>query len=251
MESIPRGLIEDCLYNWLGYGNPNGKFWFVGFEESLNLARCTNVHSREEYFQLRSEFDVTEDLEEVYHKKLGRHLSTFDRDTAWHKIARFLIAWEGREPDLNMIQDYVVGFDAKIGRGDSNNLTVETFPLIKARNSDIGMYGSIWESNQQYHDEVLPRRIDLMVETLEANSGVDWIYIYGLSNPVPDRLLQRFPRDEIGTWPSGMRTSDPQVYQLHLNEARTVNLIHGPFFKRGMTNDAIENLAIELRSEFE
>ena len=251
MANVSRTTIENCLYNWLGYGNPNGKFWFVGIEESLNLKKCSEIHTEKEYFQIRSEFDLAMDLEETHHELLGRPLSTFNRDTAWHKSARFLLAWEGHDPNLSQIGRYVDGPQARLGRDGSHNFALETFPLIKASSSSIGRYGDIWDSVEEYHEEVLPGRMDLIANTLEANPNVEWIYVYGLSNPCADELLSRFPNSFIDSWPSGMKTRNPRVYELEIDSERVVHLIHGPFFKRGMTNRAIKTLAQDLQSQFD
>ena len=32
-DSSIEKLVPSCLYNWLGYGNPNGQVWFIGTEE--------------------------------------------------------------------------------------------------------------------------------------------------------------------------------------------------------------------------
>jgi hypothetical protein len=253
MTDVSRATIENCLYNWLGYGNPNGKFWFVGIEESLNLRKCTNVDTVRDYFQIRSEFDLAMDLEETHHELLGRPLSTFNRDTAWHKSARFLLAWEGHDPDLNQIGRYVDGPQAKLGRDGSHNFALETFPLIKASSSSVGRYGDIWDSVDEYHEEVLPGRMDLMVNTLETNPNVEWIYVYGLSqsNPSGEKLLERFPSSFVGEWKSGTPARNPRVYELEITDDRIVRLIHGPFPKQGMSNKATKTLAQDLQAQFD
>ena len=257
MTTVSRTTIENCLYNWLGYGNPNGKFWFVGIEESLNHKKCSNIDGIQEYFQIRSDFDLAMDLEETHHELLGRPLSTFNRDTTWHKSARFLLAWEGHDPDLDQIGKYVAGPQAKLGRDGSHNFSLETFPLIKPSSASLGRYGEIWNSVEEYHEEVLPDRMDLIVNTLEANPNVEWIYVYGLSksnpqsNPCADKLLERFPNSCIDSWSSGTNAQNPRVYELEITDDRIVRLIHGPFPKRSMTNKATKTLAQDLQAQFD
>ena len=85
---------------------------------------------------------------------------------------------------------------------------------------------------------MLPGRVQLLTEVLEENSSVEWIISYGVtvSNPCAKELRFRYPNELVESW-SGEDYGIPYtLYKLTLNEDRTVNLLHTPFFGMGQTS---------------
>ena len=59
-------LVRSCLYNWLGYGNPNGVVWFVGTEEGGAEIWRIPTQTLEQSLMKRSTFSLAMDFREVW-----------------------------------------------------------------------------------------------------------------------------------------------------------------------------------------
>ena len=66
-------LINQCLYNWLGYGNLNGDLWFIGIEEGgaeIWRDRIATL-SIEDSLRERSRFHLSCSFSEVWEDVYG------------------------------------------------------------------------------------------------------------------------------------------------------------------------------------
>lgn len=244
MSGLPENLVRDCLYNWLGYGNPNAKYWFIGIEESLyRWEGFDNVADVEDFLQVRQEFDITEDFREAWIEKHGFDLGRWSGTSTWLYQAVFLLALQDESfihaSDKGRQARTFVFEEMQLGRTQGDSLTGEIFPLPKSR-GEIAPYDHIWSSESDYQQEVLPGRIQLLTDVLEESPGVDWIISYGVtdSNPCGKELRFRYANEKVGSWSDSDRSMPYTLYRLKLNEDRTVNLLHTPFFGMGQTSYA-------------
>jgi hypothetical protein len=242
MSGLPEDLVRDCLYNWLGYGNPNAKYWFIGIEESLyRWEGFDNVADVGDFLEIRREFDVTEDFKEAWEHKHGFNLDQWSGISTWLFQAVFLMAVK----DESLVHSSDIGDQAReyvfeekqLGREGGDSLTGEIFPLPKGR-AEIEPYDHIWSSESEYQQEVLPGRVQLLTEVLEENPGVEWIISYGItdSNPCAKELRYQYPNERIEAWSGSDHSIPYTLYQLTVNEHRKVNLLHTPFFGMGQTS---------------
>lgn len=239
---LPEDLVRNCLYNWLGYGNPNAKYWFIGIEESLyRWEGFDNVDDVEDFLEISREFDATEDFREAWEDKHGFQLEKWSGISTWLYQAVFLLALQDESfidsSDMGKQARKFVFEEKKLGRAEGNSLTGEIFPLPKGR-GEIEPYSHIWSSESEYQQEVLPGRVKLLTETLEENPGVEWIISYGVtdSNPCVKELRYRYPSEKVGSISDSDHGIPFTLYHLQLNEDRTVNLLHTPFFGMGQTS---------------
>jgi len=238
-------IVREGLYNWLGFGNPNGKYWFIGREESIALSQCSAVDSWMEYFETRNEFPAATDFRSTWEDAFGRPLSTFSSTTTWHYQAAFLLAFRGMNISSSKVKELIFE-DPQFGRMFSNHFTGEFFPCPKSSKDTIEPYGHIWDSPEAYQSEVGPGRIERFCELLERNPDVDWIISY--SPTLVSTLCEEYPTTAIDVWED--LAMDPFVlYQLAVGPERTVNLLETPFLGYGRVGyDAIEQVVKELRS---
>lgn len=245
MSNVSKSLVQDCLYNWLGYGNPNGKYWFFGFEESeYPRSWFENAETLEDELRLRSEFDLVTDFQHTWEDVFGKPLDSFSRSFTWNYQAAFLLGAEDEPVSSHKTKKFVFQ-DAKLGRSNGNNLSAELLPLPKSDVNGTGPYSHIWSSSQEYMRDVIPGRIDLITSTLEANQNVEWVVVYGQNNRTAQLLRSEYENKEKESW-QGLEHSRPFTrYNLFTGGNRTINLIHAPFFGQGRTS--YENVADAAR----
>lgn len=242
MDRPSEAAVRDSLYNWLGFGNPNGKYWFIGREESITLSKCGNVDSWEEYFQKRAEFDLTTDLRETWEETFGRQLTTFGT-TTWHYQIAFLLAFHGRTISSARIKN-ILANDPQFARPFSNHFSGEFFPCPKSSKDTIAPYGHIWDSVQDYHEDIADNRLEMFSNALQRNRDVDWIITY--SPGFATHLRAEHAIEERHRWED--LAMDPIVLsEIQLESNRTVNLVETPFLGYGRIGyDAIETVVEEL-----
>lgn len=133
VRDLPEDLVRDCLYNWLGYGNPNATYWFIGIEESLyRWEGFENVADVRDFLQIRREFDVTEDFKYVWEEKHGFNLDAWSGISTWLFQAIFLMAAKDEflvgASDLGARAREFLFEEKKLGREGGKSLTGEMFP---------------------------------------------------------------------------------------------------------------------------
>ncbi|WNF21320.1 hypothetical protein [Mesobacillus jeotgali] len=171
---MDKSLINQCLYNWLGYGNPNAMTWFVGTEEAGAEFHGNNkTLEHEESMLIRSEFNLAMDFRYVWEELYKLPLEGFKGKRVWHYMAVFLL----NSDNSHEIKNYIFNYK-KLGRTNSNHFLCELLPLPKPSKGRIEPYKHFWRSITDYHDEVLPKRIDLILNTLSSNQKVKLIVCY-------------------------------------------------------------------------
>jgi hypothetical protein len=243
--TVDESVVRDSLYNWLGFGDPNGKYWFIGREESIALSKCTELKTWSDYFEARRVFDTAVDFRYAWEDVFGRPLSTFTNTTTWHYQAAFLLAFHG-SPVRSGTVKRVLFEDPQFCRTLSDHFSGEFFPLPKKSKQTIAPYDHIWSSAEEYRREVASGRTDLLVETLRANSDVDWIISY--SPHCVDALRETFENDAVDAWEAANGTYT--LYDLSVGE-RVIGLLETPFLGYGHVGyGGINSLVSEIRGRY-
>lgn len=135
-EQLPESLVRDNLYNWLGYGNLNGRYWFIDREEYDSIKRCLYLDDLRDYYDVRREFDYAEDFVDIWEQFYGPFIDRGTRSsTTRHYQAAFLltldgISFRGRDPKTGRSKTASYVFDEKrFGRRNGNHFSEEAFPL--------------------------------------------------------------------------------------------------------------------------
>lgn len=242
MDRPAEAVVRDSLYNWLGFGNLNGKYWFIGREESLSLTKCDELDDWTDYFETRAQFPLATDFRQTWEDRFGRRLATFGT-TTWHYQIAFLLALHGREITSSSVKG-IFSTDPRFCRTFSNHFSGEFFPCPKSSKNTIEPYSHIWESVQQYHAEVTEGRLSAFSRALENNRNVDLIITY--SPNFAREIASLYPKTEIDRWDNV--AMDPLVLsQLEIARGREVYLLETPFLGHGRIGyDAIAQVVNEL-----
>lgn len=160
----------DHLLSFIGYGNVNAPFWFLGMEEAgggyENLRR-------------RLLFDEIEDLYQG-HKKLGvlkYHEGSRYIQPTWRGMCVIMLNLMGKE----VTRDEIRRFQAEeLGRAHSNTFLLELMPLPKPSIEAWGYSGFLPQlgSKDDYYQQILPKRIQLL-KTLISEHSPDVVIGYG------------------------------------------------------------------------
>lgn len=126
---------------------------------------------------MRSQFTLTMDFRVVWEDIYDIPLETFKGPCVWRYMAAFLLSLKGEEVNSETVNDFVFG-QKLLGKLDSDHFLCELLPLPKRSKNCIRDYQETWGSISSYHAEVLPRRFQLIRDTLKANVGVQLIVSY-------------------------------------------------------------------------
>lgn len=237
MEKIPERILRDCLYNWLGFGNLDGSLWFIGFEESIALSKCSRVIDWRQYFDLRRGFALSEDFVEVWDDVFGRTVAEGEAglSTRWFSSI-FSLAYEGVSlSDMptakrrDKVREYTY-LDPRSGRLDGDTFIGEVFPLPKSDADSIEPYSHVWPSIDAYRDEVLPQRIEIFQRELERGLGPECVVSYTRPEFFADPILERYDFKKVATWPG---TRDDEKFRGFWLRDPGVLVIDAPFFGKG------------------
>ena len=243
---INESLVRDSLYNWLGYGNLNGKYWFIGREESTTLSECEKLETRSDLLEARRSFGVAVDFRNAWEDAFGRPLSPFTNNPTWRYQVAFLFAFNNTPITTSAITRHLYE-DAEFGRSFSNHFSGEFFPLPKKSKETIKPYDHIWSSPEEYKYEVIPGRTDLLLETLQKNPDVDWLITY--SSDCATALREARPTDAVDTWDAANKGTYT-LYDLYI-EDRVIGLLETPFLGYGHVGyEGIDALVDEIRDRY-
>src|SRR5690606_9963473 len=126
---VSKDLIRSCLYNWLGYGNPNGPIWFVGIEEGGAEIWRWGTQTLSSSLQIRSRFRKAMDFRSVWEDEYGIPLETFRGMTTWHYMACFLLAFRNQPVNTDAVRDFVFHSKQLGRRLDGDHFLCELLPL--------------------------------------------------------------------------------------------------------------------------
>ncbi|MDA1280343.1 MAG: hypothetical protein O3B95_09955 [Chloroflexi bacterium] len=162
----------DKLLSFRGYGNPNGKFWFVGMEEGGS--------SDFEHLRIRAEkFEPVEDLAESHKNFVGHDMARLSTST-WRLMSSIVGRIQGVQNwwDTEFARSYQ---SRCLGRRDGETYLTEILPLPKKRINDWP-YRKLFDSPVDYRNSVLPdRRKVLRFEYQSATPKHKFVFCYGKS----------------------------------------------------------------------
>jgi hypothetical protein len=216
------------LLNFVGYGNPNGRFWFMGMEEgsggSDNLE--PNITARLKFS------DEIMDLQDAHDEQ---HLNWVYWDinkpvkfpSVWVYMARIVRALSQERPqdwwDTEKAKVYI---REKLGRKDSNGNTfiTELLPLPKRKASQ---WPTIYEQSfgfrqrEDYEKQITPHRKE-RIGTLLGNKKPKYLFCYGETHYAHYKDI--FPSEN---W----RTLPETKFEIASNES--TNVVLSPFWGNG------------------
>lgn len=226
-----RQLVEPCLYNWLGYGNTNGKYWFIGTEEGGAEAIGKNkTMTLEASLKKRAKFQLAMDFKSVWEDEYGILIANYKGPTVWRFIAAFMLAFEGVEPAENRAQIRQF-MNQHLGNLQGNHFLCELYPLPKSSKGQICPYEAVWPTLQDYYDEIQSRRFQMITETLAANPNAEYLISY--EKKLSELLLERFKtniRQQV-SWK--VKKQAYRLSRLELPGKREIQFLETPFFGNG------------------
>jgi hypothetical protein len=268
---ISEKLVRSCLYNWLGYGNLNSRIWFIGTEEGGYEIWRAKTKTLEESLALRSKFELSEDLQDIWENKYGIQLNSISKTSTWTFISAFLLGINSEldETDFNN-KDTIskksgdfFRIDKRLGRADSNHFMCELLPLPKKRKGkdSFSPYAHVWKNVKAYHAEILPCRLKSIIDAISNNTNVDLLVSYErtfvdeLLKILPGTLIEGWPdecvwhykrgpvetKPKVGPFmvaknneaPQGKRVEKYKLYSLNLGYNRNILTLSTPFFGQG------------------
>ncbi|VAW31673.1 hypothetical protein MNBD_CHLOROFLEXI01-4505 [hydrothermal vent metagenome] len=121
-------LLDKFCRTFYGFGNYNGRYWFIGMEEAGGESE-TAVANRLAQWQTQG-MPETEDLV-VHATGLGWAGNYFGKrpknQPTWNKLIRIILSAEGNNPvTLNKVKQFQ---RTALGRQESDNCLLELFPL--------------------------------------------------------------------------------------------------------------------------
>lgn len=158
LVSVPDDMFEH-LAAFKGYGNPAGKYWFIGSEEGLEDAGDLNAE-----IERRGYLNEIEDLARAREK---------GGSGAWYNMALIALKIDGCET-WNRPVTYKEQF---LGRTDGDTFLADLFPLPKPKRVDWP-YVSPYADRDAYERALLPRRLAL-IRDLWSQNAPEFVFCYG------------------------------------------------------------------------
>lgn len=177
------------LLSFVGYGNPAGRFWFVGMEEAGALT-TDELRVRADLFHPIDDLARVHTLAD-YWMDIGKLIPT------WSAMARLALRLEGhpRWHDRDSIRAYQ---RERLGRISGDSFLTEILPLPSPSRA-VWPYGSLFPDRKAYEAEVLPHRIRLL-RGLFDEYRPDYVFCYGKANwPHHERLFAGAVFEELET----------------------------------------------------
>jgi hypothetical protein len=228
-------IVRSCLYNWLGYGNPNGRVWFIGMEEGGAEIWRHHTKTLEDSLRIRSAFYLAMDFrkvwEELYHIPLESFVNRRGGLTVWHFMAAFLLSLDGVRPTTENIRDFVFA-SKQLGGLDSDHFLCEFLPLPRQSHDSIQDYEPLWSSVGEYHREVTPHRFRLIEQTIASQSSSPLVVSYDKS--FTSRLLSQYQSKLMDQWMDA-RSKQYSFYSVS-TPSKVIPVLSTPFFGQGQCN---------------
>lgn len=130
-------LLEEYMLGFYGYGNLQGKYWFIGMGEGQgdtekelkdrNEIDMRKISARINAWQRLGKNEV-EDIVDFHHMiKADYHFVRGARiQSTWGGLIRILMGAENDPTDTEAVRNFQIGW---LGRSDGNNCLLELFPL--------------------------------------------------------------------------------------------------------------------------
>lgn len=234
---INKDLVYKCLYNFLGYGNPNSKYWFLGKEEGaiwkhIKFDELDEQGNIEKVLKQRASFQIAMDFIDVWENKYSVKLETFKGASTWRFIASFILAFEDK-PNDNIASQNFIFQQKKLGKKNANHFLLEFLPLPKNSGGRIDPYSQIWKHPKDYNKEVALKRFEQIKKTLEENLAVEYIISY--DKFATDYFKKYFHFKEIKKFELGKSTRKQKylLYKFEMSNKRKIHFLSTPFFGNG------------------
>ncbi|MEH6550647.1 MAG: hypothetical protein V7744_11730 [Pseudomonadales bacterium] len=119
-------LLADYMSDFWGYGNPQGRYWFVGMEEGGgdsydDIARRISQWDKRGRNSLEDIYEYHMDIQVPKWFKKGAPLQS-----TWNKLIRVLLAAKGEEPEREAVRAYQID---RLARADDEVCLLELLPL--------------------------------------------------------------------------------------------------------------------------
>ncbi len=162
------------LRNFKGYGDPSGRFWFIGIEE--------RGEGTPEELAVRLKYRDIEDL--LYsqspavwgHSPLWEDFDPTKLIPTWTTMIKIVLRLNGHPAwaDRDAVREYQ---KQEFGKLHGDTFLTELLPLPKRSDGDFPSWWP-WSSWDEYAEEVLPRRVE-MIRTLFEAHRPRFVFCYG------------------------------------------------------------------------
>ncbi len=172
------------LNAFVGYGNPSGRYWFVGMEEGLerggDLAR---------EIRIRATWNAVED---VHRTRASLGLGMRGRHPAWRSMSRIALKLDGRVDwsETAAVRDYK---ETRLARADGDTFLTEVMPLPSTTVGEWP-YVAPYDTREEYYEKVRPGRMAL-IRDFVSRYRPSYILCHGKTNWEFHKQL--FPGDYI------------------------------------------------------
>ena len=168
------------LASFKGYGNSDGDYWFVGWEEHVDRDR-----DMLQELKIRATWPDIADLDEA-NQSLGTNPDHYV--PTWSVMIRILLKLKGMSEwaDGRVVRNYQV---ARLGRKDDETFLAEVWPLPSPSTADWP-YRALFADRKQYRETVWSRRLEALQSAIASRSP-KFAICYGKGNW--NRHMELFP----------------------------------------------------------
>jgi hypothetical protein len=161
-------------------------------------------------------------------------------------MVAFLLKFEGKNSDVADIRNFIF-HEKKLGRIDSSHFLAELMPLPKQSMHSIQDYKSIWNSINDYYEDVSLERFSLIKSTILQNNNVRLIVSY--DRTMTQKMLEFFATkiNEIESWQ--FRQEQYKLYKIEISKVKSIFLLTTPFFGNGrISYEGIKDSAVRMKN---
>ncbi len=170
-------LLQRRIKTFYGYGNYEGKYWFIGMEEAGGET-FENINRRIDTWVKRGEQEI-EDVKE-YHEDMG--VSVKGNQNTWNKLIRILLSAKRVENiDIKDVKEYQ---SSQLGRKEKETCLLELLPLPSKSVKDwiYSKYSQLHclSDRKTYRNDCSETRINHIIQMIEKYKPKAVIF-YGVS----------------------------------------------------------------------
>jgi hypothetical protein len=153
-------LLEQFMNTFYGYGNYDGRMWFIGMEEGGGNS-LEEINRRLNVWELGGRRELEDAAEFHFGICMPRFFSPgAPLQPTWNRLIRIFLSSQGKTPTTEMVRKYQI---YKMGRTGGNTCVVELLPL-PSPSTGHWLYEQVEElpylkSREAYREAILPRRI--------------------------------------------------------------------------------------------
>jgi hypothetical protein len=156
------------LLEFVGYGNPDGRFWFVGMEEAGDLKPA-------ELLTRAREFHVIDDLARAH--ALPGYLTDMTKlRPTWSAMSRLVLRLSGEANwrDRDLVRWYQMN---RLGRANGETFLTEALPL-PCPSTAQWPYESLFATRDMYRGKLLRRRLGRLRALFDQHRP-QYVFCYG------------------------------------------------------------------------